>query len=99
MSDSTKNYNEDHMSEIAGKYSQCEKNIDSIIADLNSAKDIVVQNYSGMGEELALDSFLKLSEHLEFLKTCCTSVSEYVLYTLTSMQEADASVANQMKEG
>lgn len=98
MSDSTKVYNEDHMTEIAGKYSQCEKSIDGIMMDLNSAKDIIDQNYTGMGEELALDLFAKLREHLEFLKACCSSVSEYVNYTLTTMQEADEGIANKLKE-
>ena len=82
-------YNEVHMKEIVKKYKNCTTSVETIIASLHSARDIVSNNYEGQGKDIVLDSFDKLTEHLEYFKACCENTAEYVSSALQMMKDKD----------
>lgn len=94
-------YNKEHILEIAERYKKASDLIDSMIQDLSyipGAKDSFATNYTGQASDIGSELFDKIREHLEFLKSCCDSTSEYVKDSLDTMRTLDKNLLSKVKE-
>ena len=85
----TLTYDAEFMDDISKNYQSCANKAQEAIDELNHAKTKLLINYEGQGSDLAQEVFDKVTEHLEFLRSCLSQAGQYVTYTKETMQETD----------
>ena len=81
--------NAEFMDAISNNYKSSSEKVQEAIYELNKAKTQFLNNYEGQGKDMAQDTFVKVSEHLEFLRSCLSQAEQYVTYTKETLQEQD----------
>lgn len=85
-------YNKEHITDISEKYSAAIREIDAIIYILNSTsgvKGALEDNYDGQAKDMTEELLTKISQHLNFLRSCCTNTRAYIKESLNTMIELD----------
>lgn len=85
-------YNSEHMTTISDEYGQCGDMVDKIISLTTSMQESIMGCYEGEGTGILENTFSKLSQHLDLVKSCMSVAQNYVSSTLADMQELDASI-------
>jgi uncharacterized protein YukE len=85
-------YNAEFMDGVSNNYKSCAYKTQEAIDELNQAKNKLLANYEGQGNNMAQDVFAKVAEHLDFLHSCLNQAGQYVTYTKETMQELDKTI-------
>ncbi len=72
-------YDDTLMDNIAQQYNGAAVIVDEIITELDTVGNVLLTAYDGMATEYLLpELFIKLVEHMNFLKICYTATGTYV---------------------
>lgn len=82
-------YDPAFMDEVSSKYADCATAIAAAIAHLDKVKSSFEQSFEGQSEQITLDTYAKIKEHLELLQMCFIQTGRYVTTAKVTMQFVD----------
>lgn len=84
------------LDEISDIYNKAAEIIEEAVLKVDYSKTEMQTSYRGLGEDLVVNSIVKLKEHLELLEEFLIQTKEYVQYTKETIQTTDEALANEI---
>lgn len=88
-------YNKEHITAVSEKYTAAIREINEIIYKLNSSsgvKGVFENNYEGQARDMTEELLTKITQHLYFLRSCCSNTRAYIKESLNTMIDLDKTI-------